>query len=385
MHAAGLVKSGDLHADIRLPTVTLPKRLGILVSRTSRILNARSLDELVGETADAARRILRAARAVAFVQTDDARTCSGRSPRQDTADTAEPTRAVPLVGRDGHRLGALQVWTREGSTLSWEDDQVLLQIAQCAATVADGSFARAPTGDATLAVRFARTVHDLRTPLTAIMSWTWALKQGLDGPRAARAVEAIERSARAQARFLDETAATLHAMLAESTASHDETMARDSLKEVVRSEQSTKETTMEQRLRDVMTTGVETVAPGDTIRYAAEKMGALDVGSLPVCDGERLVGVLTDRDIAIRAVATGRDPNRTAVIETMTPELVCGFEEQAIEEAVDLMREHAIRRLPVVDRSRRLVGIVALADLATRSEAAVASEALEGVSKPRAS
>ena len=140
---------------------------------------------------------------------------------------------------------------------------------------------------------------------------------------------------------------------------------------------------MEQRLRDVMTTGVETVAPGDTIRYAAEKMEALDVGSLPVCDGERLVGVLTDRDIAIRAVATGRDPNRTAVIETMTPELVCGFEEQAIEEAVDLMREHEIRRLPVVDRRRRLVGIVALADLATRSQPEIASEALEGVSKPR--
>ena len=140
---------------------------------------------------------------------------------------------------------------------------------------------------------------------------------------------------------------------------------------------------MEQLLRDVMTTGVETVAPGDTIRYAAEKMEALDVGSLPVCDGERLVGVLTDRDIAVRAVATGRDPNRTTVIETMTPHLVFGYEEQRLEDAVDLMREHEIRRLPVVDRARRLVGIVALADLATRGEEPVAMSALEGVSKPR--
>ena len=138
-----------------------------------------------------------------------------------------------------------------------------------------------------------------------------------------------------------------------------------------------------ERLRDVMTTGVETVAPGDTIRFAAEKMDALDVGSLPVCDGERLIGVVTDRDLAVRAVASGRDPNRTAVIEAMTPELVYALEGQGIEDAVELMREHEIRRLPIVDERRRLVGIVALADLATRAGAAIASEALEGVSKPR--
>ena len=140
---------------------------------------------------------------------------------------------------------------------------------------------------------------------------------------------------------------------------------------------------MEQRIRDVMTTRVETVAPGDTIRHAAEKMEALDVGSLPVCDGERLVGVLTDRDIAVRAVAVGRDPNRTAVIEAMTPALVYAREDQRVGEAVNLMREHEIRRLPVVDERQRLVGIVALADLATRSQSAVAGEALEGVSQPR--
>ena len=138
-----------------------------------------------------------------------------------------------------------------------------------------------------------------------------------------------------------------------------------------------------ERLRDVMTTGVATVAPGDTIRFAAEKMDALDVGSLPVCDGERLIGVVTDRDLAVLAVASGRDPNRTAVIEAMTPELVYALEEQGIDDAVELMREHEIRRLPIVDERHRLVGIVALADLATRSGAAMAREALEGVSKPR--
>ena len=355
------------------------------MARTSRILNAGTVDELMTETAEAARRIVRAARAVAFVQRDGGRLYSGQSPRQETSDATEPTRALPLVDRDGHQFGALQVWTRPGVPLTLEDEQVLAQIAHCAATVAGGPLAHVPSADASLVSRFARTVHDLRTPLTAMLSWTWALKHGLDGPRAARAIEAIERNARSQARLLDQTAETLHAAMDGASGSGDHpAVARNSLDEsIVRSEQRTKETTMEQRLRDVMTTGVETVAPGDTIRYAAEKMEALDVGSLPVCDGERLVGVLTDRDIAIRAVATGRDPNRTAVIETMTPELVCGFEEQPVEEAVDLMREHEIRRLPVVDRSRRLVGIVALADLATRSQAGVASDALEGVSRPR--
>ena len=373
---------GNVRDRLRLhPVGTLPKRLGVLVSRTSRILNARTLDELVGETADAARRILRAARAVAFIQTEGAQTCSGASPRWDAADTAEPTRAVPLVGRDGQRLGALQVWTREGATLSPEDEQVLFQIAHCAATVADGSLTRSPSGqDASVLTRFARTVHDLRTPLTAMLSWTWALKHGLDGPRAARAYDAIERNALTQARILDEVAEALRALL---RANADAGMARESLGPSTDGEGPQGEKKPMERLRDVMTTGVETVAPGDTIRFAAEKMDALDVGSLPVCDGERLIGVVTDRDLAVRAVASGRDPNRTAVIEAMTPELVYALEEQGIDDAVELMREHEIRRLPIVDERRRLVGIVALADLATRSGAAMASEALEGVSKPR--
>jgi CBS domain-containing protein len=381
LHRFDHMTPANVRDRLRHPVGALPRRLGILVSRTSRILNARTLDELVGETADAARRILRAARAVAFIQTDDAQTCSGASPRWEAEDTAEPTRAVPLVGRDGQRLGALQVWTREGATLSWEDEQVLLQIAHCAATVADGSLTRTPsTSDTTMLTRFARTVHDLRTPLTAMMSWTWALKHGLDGPRAAKAYDAIERNAVTQARILDEVADALRVLL---RANAEAGMARDSLAPSTDGAKPQGEKKPMERLRDVMTTGVETVAPGDTIRFAAEKMDALDVGSLPVCDGERLIGVVTDRDLAVRAVASGRDPNRTAVIEAMTPALVFALEEQGIDDAVELMREHAIRRLPIVDDRRRLVGIVALADLATRSGTAMAGEALEGVSKPR--
>jgi len=213
-----------------------------------------------------------------------------------------------------------------------------------------------------------------------MLSWTWALKHGLDGPRAGRAYDAIERNALTQARILDEVAEALRALL---RANAEAGVARESLGPSTDGAGPQREKKPMERLRDVMTTGVETVAPGDTIRFAAEKMDALDVGSLPVCDGERLIGMVTDRDLAVRAVASGRDPNRTAVIEAMTPELVYAIEGQGIDDAVELMREHEIRRLPVVDEHHRLVGIVALADLATRTGGATASEALEGVSKPR--
>jgi CBS domain-containing protein len=363
----GLVSVGvDSRATSDAHVGSVPKRLGLLVARTSRILNARSLDELVGETAEAARRVLRAARAVAFVQPDGgAELCSGHSPRRDPADVVEPTRAVPLVGRDGTRLGALQVWARDGSSLSWEDEQILQQIAHCAATVADGSLARRPgVEETTVATRLARTVHDLRTPLTAILSWAWALAHGLEGERAARALEAIERNARAQARLLDEAAASVRTAL--------------------RAEGDEPRTTLPppdgRRVRDVMTRAVETVAPGDTLRFVAARMQALDVGALPVCDGDRLVGLVTDRDIALRAVAQGRDPNRTAAVEAMTGDLVIASETQSIADAVSLMRRHGVRRLPVADAERRLVGIVALADLALRDSEHAAGEVLSGIS-----
>jgi CBS domain-containing protein len=361
---------------------TGPKRIGVLVARTSRILNAATLDEVVAETADGVRRVLRAERAVAMVTGDDLVQCCGQSPRWDPADASEPTTAVPLVARTGRRLGAVQVWTRDGAALPPGDEQVLLGLAHCASTIIEAMLARRPGVDQR-EERFARVVHDLRTPLAAVLSWTWTLKQGLDGPRAARAVAAIERNAVAQSRLLDQVTEELLAVGSHGTAGagHDESAARRSPSGPAAS--SHEGGSMQQRLRDVMTTGVATVAPGDTIRYAAERMNALDVGSLPVCDGERLMGVVTDRDIAVRAVAVGRDPNRTAVIEAMTSSFVFGYEQQAIDEAVDLMREHEIRRLPVVDDNRRLVGIVALADLAIRGPMAAASEALDGVSRPR--
>ena len=138
------------------------------------------------------------------------------------------------------------------------------------------------------------------------------------------------------------------------------------------------------KCRDIMSKNLEWLTETDTVLKAATVMAEAGVGFLPICDAhKRVIGVVTDRDLAVRAVANGRDPNRTAVVEAMTPELVYALEEQGIDDAVELMREHEIRRLPIVDDRRRLVGIVALADLATRSGATMASEALEGVSKPR--
>jgi CBS domain-containing protein len=137
------------------------------------------------------------------------------------------------------------------------------------------------------------------------------------------------------------------------------------------------------KVKDVMHRGVETVRPDDTVNHAAVKMDAFELGSLPVCDGNRLVGVITDRDITVRTVAAGRDPNRTTVRETMTADdLVWVMAEQDVDDAVDLMRRHEVRRLPVLDADQRLVGIVALADIARHGNRGQQSEALEGVSQP---
>src|SRR4051812_20949815 len=121
------------------------------------------------------------------------------------------------------------------------------------------------------------------------------------------------------------------------------------------------------RLKDVMTAGVECIKPSDTIMHAAERMRDLDVGSLPVCgDNDRLAGVITDRDITVRATASGLDPSSTRVEDAMTPQINYCFEDQDLEEAAHLMEEKQIRRLPILNRQKRLVGIVSLGDLAVR-------------------
>ena len=137
------------------------------------------------------------------------------------------------------------------------------------------------------------------------------------------------------------------------------------------------------QLKEIMTPTVEVIAPEASIREAAEKMRHLDIGPLPVCDGDRLVGMLTDRDITVRAVAAGRDPVTTQVRDVMTPDVVYGFEDQDIQDAARLMEQYQIRRLPVLNRRQQLVGMVALGDLAVHAGTQpVTAEVLEQVSEP---
>jgi CBS domain-containing protein len=137
------------------------------------------------------------------------------------------------------------------------------------------------------------------------------------------------------------------------------------------------------KLRDVMTRDVDVIAPDATIREAAARMKALDVGSLPVCDGRRLQGMVTDRDLAIRAVAEGRDPDATPIREVMSPGVVTAFEDDDVKDAAALMQREQIRRLPVLDRAKQLVGIVSLGDLAVESgDDRLMGQTLEEISEP---
>jgi CBS domain-containing protein len=137
------------------------------------------------------------------------------------------------------------------------------------------------------------------------------------------------------------------------------------------------------QISDVMTRNAECIAPDATIQNAAERMKSLDVGSLPVCENDRLVGVLTDRDIAIRCVAEGHDTRRDHVREAMTPEVHYCFEDSDVADAAELMREKQIRRLLVLNRDKRMVGIVSLGDMAVEDgNEQLAGHALEGISAP---
>jgi CBS domain-containing protein len=139
------------------------------------------------------------------------------------------------------------------------------------------------------------------------------------------------------------------------------------------------------KVSDIMTREVEVLSPEATLQDAARRMKELDVGSLPVCDGERLVGMLTDRDIVVRAVAEARDGRETRVRDVMSAEVRYVFEDQDVDEGAELMEEHQIRRLPALDRNKRLVGIISIGDIAVRtSDDALSGAALEGVSEPTA-
>lgn len=134
-------------------------------------------------------------------------------------------------------------------------------------------------------------------------------------------------------------------------------------------------------VREVMTPDVVIASPDDTLQHAAEMMVDIDAGVLPVGEKDRLVGMLTDRDITVRAVAAGKAPSECKVREIMSPEIKYVYEDETLEDAARNMSELQIRRLPVLNRDKRLVGIVSLGDLALKKKS-TAGDALKAVSRP---
>ena len=135
------------------------------------------------------------------------------------------------------------------------------------------------------------------------------------------------------------------------------------------------------KVSEVMTRDVQTVRPDQPVQQAANFMLSADAGSIPVTEGDRLIGMITDRDIAVRGVAKGHGPE-TLVRELMTNDVVSVRLDEDCEEVASKMSEAQVRRLPVIDEQQRLCGIVSLGDLARETDNDTAEQALEGVSQP---
>jgi CBS domain-containing protein len=136
------------------------------------------------------------------------------------------------------------------------------------------------------------------------------------------------------------------------------------------------------QVRDIMSREVECIKADRTIQEAAQKMKSHDIGPLPVIDNDVLVGMITDRDIVLRAVAEGCDPKTEKVRNVMTHDVTSCTQDQSTEDAARIMKIRQLRRLTVLDDERRLVGMISLGDLATAAGSQVAGEALEGISQP---
>ena len=135
------------------------------------------------------------------------------------------------------------------------------------------------------------------------------------------------------------------------------------------------------RVSEAMTRDVRVATPGQSIRDVAKMMADIDAGAMPVGENDRLVGMITDRDIAIRAVAEGKGPD-TPVREVMSSDIKYCYEDEDLEHVAENMGDLQVRRLPVVNREKRLVGIVALGDIARHEDHQTTGEATADVSKP---
>lgn len=137
-----------------------------------------------------------------------------------------------------------------------------------------------------------------------------------------------------------------------------------------------------QQVRDVMTSEVRTIDPETTVAEIARIMRDEDIGAVPVAEDDRLIGMVTDRDIVIRGLADGEDASALSARDVMSTKLLYCMDDQSIDAVLKNMGEQQIRRLPVVNRDKRLVGVVSLGDLSGNAKPAKAGEALKEVSKP---
>ncbi|WP_142848806.1 CBS domain-containing protein [Telmatospirillum sp. J64-1] len=137
------------------------------------------------------------------------------------------------------------------------------------------------------------------------------------------------------------------------------------------------------QVHQIMTPNIVVIPPDLSLRDVARKMRELDIGALPVGAHDRLVGMVTDRDITIRAVAEGRNADDTPVKEVMSPDIIYCYDDQEVEEAAAVMEREQVRRLPVINRDKRLVGILSMGDVSTRTgDLGLAGEVAKEVSQP---
>jgi len=136
------------------------------------------------------------------------------------------------------------------------------------------------------------------------------------------------------------------------------------------------------RIQDVMTAEVSFVRPDTPILEIARKMRDGDIGATPVVEDERLIGMVTDRDVVVRVVAEGGDVRTATARDAMSPGILYCFVDESVEAVLENMGDQQIRRLPVVDRQKRLVGVVSLGDLALSGKRKAAGEALQEISQP---
>ena len=137
------------------------------------------------------------------------------------------------------------------------------------------------------------------------------------------------------------------------------------------------------KLKEIMTSDVEVIYPDDTLQTAAQKMRDRDIGFLPVCDGDRLIGVLSDRDVIVRALADGMDSSAIVGRDLITSPAIYCFDDQNLEEAAKLMHDNQIRRLVILSRDdKRMVGVISLGDLAVHVDDKLSGDVLQSISEP---